>query len=250
MEKEETLNQGQQGRGQNTTKEISTTEVTTTNTTTSCTFKKRNKISNGKSTLRKRTITEVEESGGDDNYSGDNKTNDLIDHEQLESAKKKRKTNGKTITTATQKGKEGMMDDNYHFTHESTHSILPEVSPDKIATVTIEEEVTSKVGNLGKVEGVNTYQGQSGYTQYIEPKLVPKASRIGPVKGSSNIRTTSRMDLQPDVCKDWKQMAYCGYGDTCKFLHDRGDFKNSVQIEKEWVESLKKQQEKLKNKRI
>ena len=30
------------------------------------------------------------------------------------------------------------------------------------------------------------------------------------------------MDPQPDVCKDYKQTGYCGYGDSCKFMHDRG----------------------------
>uniref|UniRef100_M4EV01 Core Histone H2A/H2B/H3 domain-containing protein n=1 Tax=Brassica campestris TaxID=3711 RepID=M4EV01_BRACM len=32
---------------------------------------------------------------------------------------------------------------------------------------------------------------------------------------------------------------YCGYGDHCKFLHDRGDYKPGWQIEKEWEEAEK-----------
>ncbi|CAG7867724.1 unnamed protein product [Brassica rapa] len=32
---------------------------------------------------------------------------------------------------------------------------------------------------------------------------------------------------------------YCGYGDSCKFLHDRGDYKPGWQIEKEWEEAEK-----------
>ena len=42
------------------------------------------------------------------------------------------------------------------------------------------------------------------------------------------------MDYQPDVCKDYKETGFCGYGDSCKFMHDRGDYKNSVELEKEW----------------
>ncbi|CAG8773589.1 24053_t:CDS:2, partial [Racocetra persica] len=29
---------------------------------------------------------------------------------------------------------------------------------------------------------------------------------------------------------------YCGYGDSCKFLHDRGDYKSGWQLEREWEE--------------
>ena len=40
--------------------------------------------------------------------------------------------------------------------------------------------------------------------------------------------------LQPDICKDYKETGFCGYGDNCKFLHDRGDYKSGWQLEKEW----------------
>ncbi len=30
--------------------------------------------------------------------------------------------------------------------------------------------------------------------------------------------------------------SYCGYGDNCKFMHDRGDYKQGWQLEKEWDE--------------
>lgn len=46
------------------------------------------------------------------------------------------------------------------------------------------------------------------------------------------------MDYQPDVCKDYKETGYCGFGDSCKFLHDRGDYKSSFELEKEWEEQM------------
>ncbi|OMH82076.1 Zinc finger CCCH domain-containing protein 1, partial [Zancudomyces culisetae] len=60
--------------------------------------------------------------------------------------------------------------------------------------------------------------------------------KLGPVRASANIRVTSVIDYQPDVCKDYKETGFCGYGDSCKFLHDRGDYKSGWQLEKEWEE--------------
>ncbi|CAI4035229.1 hypothetical protein SMKI_12G3780 [Saccharomyces mikatae IFO 1815] len=50
----------------------------------------------------------------------------------------------------------------------------------------------------------------------------------------TNIRTTVLMDFQPDVCKDFKQTGYCGYGDSCKFLHSRDDFKTGWKLNQDW----------------
>jgi len=44
-----------------------------------------------------------------------------------------------------------------------------------------------------------------------------------------------------DVCKDYKLTGYCGFGDNCKFLHDRGDYKAGWQIDRDWeIEQRKK----------
>lgn len=37
------------------------------------------------------------------------------------------------------------------------------------------------------------------------------------------------VDYQPDICKDYKETGFCGFGDSCKFLHDRSDHKQSWQ---------------------
>ena len=41
-----------------------------------------------------------------------------------------------------------------------------------------------------------------------------------------------RFDYQPDVCKDYKETGFCGYGDACKFVHDRSDYKSGWEIER------------------
>lgn len=59
---------------------------------------------------------------------------------------------------------------------------------------------------------------------------------FGPLRAPTHIRTSVVTDMQPDVCKDYKETGYCGFGDSCKFLHDRGDYKAGWQLDKEWAE--------------
>ncbi|RMJ14914.1 Pre-mRNA-splicing factor cwc24 [Fusarium kuroshium] len=37
-----------------------------------------------------------------------------------------------------------------------------------------------------------------------------------------------------DVCKDYKQTGFCGFGDNCKFVHIREDYKQGWQRDREW----------------
>ncbi|OBZ70938.1 Pre-mRNA-splicing factor CWC24 [Grifola frondosa] len=78
------------------------------------------------------------------------------------------------------------------------------------------------------------YRGQKAYKAHIRKNQeVPKAMRVGPQRANnSTIRTVTIVDYQPDVCKDYKETGYCGYGDTCKFLHDRGTYLSGWQLDK------------------
>lgn len=62
----------------------------------------------------------------------------------------------------------------------------------------------------------------------------------GPLKASQFVRTTARFDYQPDICKDYKDTGFCGFGDTCIYLHDRGDTMTGWQLEQQWEEQKKK----------
>lgn len=42
----------------------------------------------------------------------------------------------------------------------------------------------------------------------------------------------TRFDYQPDICKDYKETGFCSYGDSCKFMHDRGDYKSGWELER------------------
>ncbi|KAL9061530.1 MAG: hypothetical protein Q9162_000062 [Coniocarpon cinnabarinum] len=57
---------------------------------------------------------------------------------------------------------------------------------------------------------------------------------IGPQKAPANVRTITVTDFAPDVCKDYKQTGFCGFGDSCKFLHAREDYKQGWQLDKDW----------------
>ena len=41
-----------------------------------------------------------------------------------------------------------------------------------------------------------------------------------------------------------KDTGFCGYGDNCKFMHDRGDYKTGWQLEREWESDQRRKNEK------
>ncbi|KAK4698978.1 hypothetical protein P7C70_g7290, partial [Phenoliferia sp. Uapishka_3] len=110
--------------------------------------------------------------------------------------------------------------------------------------------IVTKVEEEVRDDGI--YRGASGQAHKL-----PKA--FGPVKGGpGNVRTITVVDYQPDVCKDYKgvfswsacsavtsanslrfhsETGFCGFGDTCKFLHDRGDYLHGWQLDNSFLSS-------------
>ncbi|KAJ1941518.1 RNA-splicing factor [Kickxella alabastrina] len=89
-------------------------------------------------------------------------------------------------------------------------------------------------GATNAEEDDGLYKGKKGYTNRVSGT---GSRRAGPFKAPANLRATSVFDYQPNVCKDYKETGYCGYGDSCIFLHDRGTYKSGWQLEKEFEES-------------
>ena len=58
---------------------------------------------------------------------------------------------------------------------------------------------------------------------------------------NKSIKRSSVMYLQPDICKDFYETGYCGYGDNCKFIHDRSLTKTSLVQDREWEENRKRE---------
>eukprot|EP01138_Halocafeteria_seosinensis_P010715 gb/GECG01010942.1/.p1 GENE.gb/GECG01010942.1/~~gb/GECG01010942.1/.p1 ORF type:complete len:355 (+),score=79.88 gb/GECG01010942.1/:1-1065(+) len=101
-------------------------------------------------------------------------------------------------------------------------------------------------------DGKKIYQGKSSYTDYIKRDADSMHSAklrgtLGPVRGPSHIRTTNQMDYEPSLCKDYYETGFCGYGDTCIYLHMRESYTPGWKQDQEWEEAKKKQEEKLKN---
>ncbi|KAL8692815.1 MAG: hypothetical protein Q9218_002230 [Villophora microphyllina] len=83
-------------------------------------------------------------------------------------------------------------------------------------------------------EPTGTYKGSTNYTTFIQKNPNAPSKQVGPIKAPTNIRTITTTDFAPDVCKDYKQTGFCGFGDSCKFLHAREDYKQGWELDKEW----------------
>ena len=93
--------------------------------------------------------------------------------------------------------------------------------------------------NLKGKEDDKIYRGINNYAQYYKKRDTAAGNaasgmvRKGPIRAPAHLRATVRWDYQPDICKDYKETGYCGFGDSCKFLHDRSDYKHGWQLERE-----------------
>lgn len=98
------------------------------------------------------------------------------------------------------------------------------------------------------------YRGLGAYKKYAEMSEGKIANAkytglLGPTRNTmSNVRSTMRVEYwgvsgDGGICKDYKETGYCGYGDSCKFMHDRGDYKQGFHLDKEWDAKQKKIEE-------
>ena len=79
-----------------------------------------------------------------------------------------------------------------------------------------------------------TYKGANNYSNFMKKNPNAPDRKFGPIKAPTNIRTITVIDYAPDVCKDYKQTGFCGFGDSCKFSHIRDDYKQGWALDREW----------------
>ncbi|XP_056638589.1 E3 ubiquitin-protein ligase RNF113A [Diorhabda sublineata] len=151
--------------------------------------------------------------------------------------------------------KSNSSDEDFRVNYKSNRSAMSAGPSDQGATATVEidterdrdaQAIFEKRLEINKdLEGKEDdkiYRGLNNYTQYYKPKDTAAGNassgmvRKGPIRAPANLRATVRWDYQPDICKDYKETGFCGFGDSCKFLHDRSDYKHGWQLEREWNE--------------
>ncbi|KAI3438125.1 hypothetical protein D9Q98_000566 [Chlorella vulgaris] len=105
---------------------------------------------------------------------------------------------------------------------------------------------TAVSGEDGVYRGMNNYRDfRAGFRREHTVGAEKGSGAHGPLRASTNVRMTVRVDYQPDICKDYKETGYCGYGDACKFMHDRGDYKSGWEIDRDWDAQQKEKRDKL-----
>ncbi|XP_044739011.1 E3 ubiquitin-protein ligase RNF113A [Chrysoperla carnea] len=120
----------------------------------------------------------------------------------------------------------------------ATATLEIETETDRDAQAIFEKSQAINAELEGK-EDDKVYRGMNNYAQYYKKKDTAAGNassgmvRKGPIRAPAHLRSTVRWDYQPDICKDYKETGFCGFGDSCKFLHDRSDYKAGWQLERE-----------------
>jgi RING finger protein 113A len=71
-------------------------------------------------------------------------------------------------------------------------------------------------------EDDKVYRGLNNYTTFFKKRDTAAgnagsgANSVGPMRAPANIRASVRWDYQPDICKDYKETGFCGFGGELK----------------------------------
>ncbi|XP_022209866.2 E3 ubiquitin-protein ligase RNF113A [Drosophila obscura] len=221
-------------------------------------FKKRN-INRGAAMRRKKESSSSNDSAKSSDEETQNKASALVraenrrkrtnpNFQSTKTVSKAKRQAGVTEEATSSDGKSE--DDGLGVAYKSKREALPSGPQDQGATsvnemdteldrdaqaiharaLKINEELEGKADD-------KIYRGINNYAQYYKKQDTAAGNassgmvRSGPIRAPAHLRATVRWDYQPDICKDYKETGYCGFGDSCKFLHDRSDYKAGWQLE-------------------
>ncbi|DAZ97479.1 TPA: hypothetical protein N0F65_009962 [Lagenidium giganteum] len=160
----------------------------------------------------------------------------------------------------------------HKYAGDATYESQIDTEKDRDTRAILERNIQINQDGTADEQSGKVYRGQAAYKNYIAKKESQVGmnkytgyvvdhrlcfdgswgstdcyftSTQGPIRAQTWARSICRFDYQPDVCKDYKETGFCGYGDSCIFLHDRSNYKSGWQIEKEWAEKERKRQQRL-----
>ena len=200
------------------------------------TFKKRG----AKANFRKRAATPPPQSDSDSFTSSEDESGRKV--------KRRRQNAVLKASTADQKAKSTDLTTTRFVANASTSitqtndatrqsNWYDEKDPDALDADSLLGKTREKRADNQSLDG--TYKGASGYQSFIQKNPNAPSRQVGPLKAPTNIRTITITDFAPDVCKDYKQTGFCGFGDSCKFLHAREDYKQGWALDRDWEISTK-----------
>lgn len=99
---------------------------------------------------------------------------------------------------------------------------LTKTTPEMVLKSLPKAATTSQV-SLRRLDDDDDDEAEKTRKRHKKPQRVPQY-----------VEATAVVDYQPDVCKDFWLTGYCGYGDTCKFLHIRDELRQTVPLKKDW----------------
>ena len=196
-------------------------------------FKKRG--AKAKQAVRKRVITPPPTANSDSEYSSEDDSGFRV---------KRRKKAGLVGATSTDNARPVEIDSATKYAADASKAIASVNDATKHTDWFEKDDMLSAKNLLGSTRSQpstgssttdGTYKGASNYQSYIQKNPDAPDRKFGPVKAAAtNVRTITVTDFAPDVCKDYKQTGFCGFGDSCKFLHAREDYKQGWQLDRDW----------------
>lgn len=199
-------------------------------------FKKR---SSKKSTIRKRPATPPPVDSDSSSYDSNSDSGRRIKRQRKNAlinatSEKISKSTSDLSATKFAASRSGQIESTNDATKHSNWFEYPNNASRPISGIDREPPTPSNTDSLQESEPSGTYKGASSYQNFIQKNPNAPSRQVGPIKAPTNIRTITVTDFAPDVCKDYKQTGFCGFGDSCKFLHAREDYKQGWELDKDW----------------